>query len=120
RYVLLREVRLGLDGNFSIRALTERYNYDLANDFGNLMHRSLTMCGRFLKGKVPADTGAHQELEQLRVQVIEQVLAQYECLEFKEALEKIWELVRACNRFVEDQKPWEVAKNPARSPELEA
>jgi len=120
RYFLLREVRLGYDGTFSVKGLAERYNFDLANDFGNLLHRALSMCGRYLEGRIPTKLPANSELEELRKQVADQVPAQYDCLEFKEALEKTWELVRACNRYIDDTKPFEVAKHPERREELEA
>ena len=120
RYFMLRDVKLGLDGNFSVRGLAERYNYDLANDFGNLMNRSLTMCGRFTEGQVPAYAGGHPELEERRQAIAKQVMTQMENLEFKDALEGTWELVRALNRLIDDEKPWELNKDPNKRPQLEA
>lgn len=122
RYFLLREVPLGQDGNFTVKGLAERYNYDLANDFGNLLHRALTMAGRFVAGKVAAFEagGEFQELEELRKGVADRAIAQLEKLEFREALESCWELVRALNRFVDETKPWEVAKDAAQGPRLQA
>jgi len=112
RYFLLREVPLGLDGNFTVRGLAERYNYDLGNDFGNLFHRALTMAGRFVGGRIQEFEGGgpFQELENLRRSVADRAVAQLEKLEFREALETAWELVRALNRFVDETKPWELAK----------
>ena len=123
RYFLLREVPLGLDGNFTVKGLAERYNYDLANDFGNLFHRALTMAGRFVGGKVPpleAQGGPFGELEALRSEVAARAVVQLEKLEFREALESCWELVRALNRFIDDTKPWELAKSGDQRPRLEA
>lgn len=119
RYFLLREVPLGLDGNFTVKALAERYNYDLANDWGNLLHRALTMAGRFTNGQVPAYAGQFEELETLRRQTGERAVAQLEKLEFREALETCWELVRRLNRFVDETKPWELAKKPEEKATLD-
>ena len=119
RYFLLREVKLGLDGNFSVRGLAERYNYDLANDFGNLMNRALTMCGRFVQGAVPPYRGSHAELEARRKELALQVVGQLERLEFKEAMESTWELVRALNRLIDDEKPWALNKDSAKRQQLE-
>jgi methionyl-tRNA synthetase len=122
RYFLLREVPLGQDGNFTVRGLAERYNYDLANDLGNLFHRALTMAGRFVGGRVaPYEAGGEfQELEDLRAEVSRRAVAQLEKLEFREALESSWELVRALNRFIDETKPWELAKNPENGPRLQS
>jgi len=121
RYFLLREVPLGQDGNFTVKGLAERYNYDLANDFGNLFHRSLTMAGRFVEGKVPAFRAESPflELEQLRVRLSQEVPAQWQSLDLRNGLENAWELVRALNRLVDEAKPWEVAKDSNRRQELE-
>lgn len=120
RYFLLREVPLGHDGNFTVRGLAERYNYDLANDFGNLLHRALTMGGRFVAGQVPEYAGSEfGELEQLRSRVCEEVVQHLEGLRFREALESAWELVRGLNRFIDESKPWEMAKKPEEGPRLQ-
>lgn len=118
RYFLLREAPLGQDGNFTVKGLSERYNYDLANDFGNLLHRALTMAGRFVNGQI-AEVEGYPELEALRAEVAEQAVKQFENLEFREGLENIWRLVSGLNRFIDDTKPWEVAKNsPEQLPAL--
>lgn len=121
RYFLLREVPLGQDGNFTVKGLAERYNYDLANDFGNLMQRALTMGGRFLGGQIPEfrPGGSYQALEDLRSRACAQALEHYEALEFREALESLWELVRGLNRFIDETRPWELAKDPQLKPQLE-
>lgn len=119
RFFMLRDVKLGMDGNFSVRGLAERYNYDLANDFGNLMNRSLTMCGRFCKGKVPEYKGEHAELEAKRKSVAESAVELMVKLEFKDALETVWELVKALNKLIDDEKPWELNKDKEKRERLE-
>ncbi|MBX3166651.1 MAG: methionine--tRNA ligase [Candidatus Eremiobacteraeota bacterium] len=113
RYFLLREAPLGQDGNFTVKGLSERYNYDLANDFGNLLHRALTMAGRYVNGEIAEFqlNGPHQELENLRAEVASTAVPQLEKLEFREALENCWRLVSALNRFIDETRPWEHAKN---------
>lgn len=122
RYFLLREVPMGQDGNFTVKGLAERYNYDLANDFGNLFHRALTMAGRFVGGKIAQFEagGEFDALETLRRATVEKALPQLAKVEYREALESIWELVRAGNRFVDDTKPWEMAKQADSKSRLEA
>ncbi len=113
RYFVLREAPVGSDGNFSVRALTERYNYDLANDFGNLVHRMITMGDRFRKGRVEPNVGPfppHQELLSQASKVFTKVLEAYEDNRFKEALELTWDLVRGLNRLIDDEKPWVLNK----------
>ncbi len=114
RYFVLREVTVGSDGNFSVQALAKRYNYDLANDFGNLVHRLITMGSRFRKGVIQPTIGEyteHQELMQKAHRNFDSALNDYKTYRFKEALEAIWELVRELNRLIDDEKPWVLKKN---------
>lgn len=113
RYFVLREAPVGSDGNFSVQALAKRYNYDLANDFGNLVHRLITMGNRFRKGviqPVVGDYTEHQELSQKAYENYDKALHDYRSFRFKEALEHIWELVKALNRLIDEEKPWELNK----------
>ncbi len=113
RYFVVREVPVGLDGNFSVRALAERYNYDLANDLGNLLHRTLNMALKFLGGVIPAPTVVFPrdlEIKELADRVPGEVIEHYESLRFKEGLELAWELVRELNRYIDTTKPWELNK----------
>jgi methionyl-tRNA synthetase len=113
RYFVLREAPVGSDGNFSVEGLAKRYNYDLANDFGNLIHRLITMGNRFREGKmqpVVGDYAEHQALTQKALTNFDAALKGFEEYRFKDALESIWELVRDLNRLIDDEKPWALNK----------
>jgi methionyl-tRNA synthetase len=125
RYYLLREVPLGLDGDFAYESLIGRYNAELANDLGNLVSRSLTVAAKFCAGAVPpvhaalVTEGRHGEIAQIAREVIGEVEACYRAYAPSRALEGIWRLVREANRYVNDTQPWVVAKDPARRHELD-
>jgi methionyl-tRNA synthetase len=104
RFFLLREIRLGEDGDFSTKRLAERYDGDLANELGNLVHRVLTMTEKYCDGKVPeraegflagAWPAYHTAMEELRLH---------------DALETTWNLVRQANQYIDQQAPWQLAK----------
>jgi methionyl-tRNA synthetase len=122
RYYLLREVPLGLDGDFTFESLFGRFNAELANDLGNLVNRSLTLIGRSAlqpaRDPYVAETGAHGALEALVGEVIAGAAAELEAFAPSRALETIWKLVREANRYVDATQPWALAKDPARAPEL--
>lgn len=121
RYFMLREVPLGQDGGFNHEALVNRFNYDLANDLGNLAHRTVTMLHQLFDGVVPevlAVTELDDEIESQRTALARQTLEHMAGLRYSEALQAIWELVRQANRYIDDKKPWELKKNPARRDEI--
>ena len=113
RYFLLREVPFGGDGEFSHEGFLLRYNSDLANDLGNLAHRGLSMTAQWLGSVVPAAgpaTEADVELQAVAARATEAFAAQMENVQFKAALEGLWELVRAGNKYVDSQAPWALNK----------
>ena len=121
RYFLLREVPFGLDGDFSRKALVHRVNSELANDFGNLINRTLGMLGKYFGGTVPspgAAEGADLALVSRSREVMAAVDAAMEELEFHKALAASWELVKAANKYVDTSAPWALAKDPARRERL--
>lgn len=124
RYFLLRDVPFGMDGNFSEEAIIKRFNADLANDLGNLVYRTLTMIEKYYQGNIPArveakDTQAKKIEEKIGClgAEINTYLAAQSDFNFSESLDKIWELIKLANKYVEDVKPWNLAKE-GRSEEL--
>ncbi|MCB1186994.1 methionine--tRNA ligase subunit beta [bacterium] len=121
RYFLMREVPLGLDGNFNYEALISRFNYDLANDLGNLVHRTVSMVHQNFEGKVPevlAVTDLDEQIERQRRDTIDGVLEKYQGLRYSEMLQDLWALIGEANRYIDEKKPWELKKNPERRDEI--
>ena len=116
RYYFLRETSFGQDWDFSEAGLAQRYNSDLANDFGNLVSRSLTMISKYCDGKIPTKV---EEGAELRVNA-ENVFASYEALNVSLALTEIWGYISEVNQWIVQTAPWNVAKDPARAGELNA
>jgi len=124
RYFLLREVPFGQDGDFSIPALTTRYNSELANDLGNLFSRTLNMIERYSGGHVPKThpksiINDDRRLAALAVGLLPALEKEMKRLAFHRALLSIWTLVDAANRYAEQNSPWELAKDPKDRHRLE-
>lgn len=115
RYFLLRDVPFGADGRYSEAALIERTNVDLANDLGNLLNRTLTMVEKYCDGVVPAPAAESDDraLADLLVRVVGDVEKAMDELQIPAALEAIWRLVGLGNHYIEDNAPWNLAKDPA-------
>lgn len=119
RYFLLNEASFGSDGTFSEEALIDRYNGSLANDLGNLLHRSLTMCEKYFEGKIPSGLSLKYQ-NSLRLEADELFSKLSESmgrLAFSEALSQIWTLIGHANKFIEEKAPWKLAKE-AKTEEL--
>jgi len=114
RYFLLREVPFGMDGSFSEKALISRINSDLANDLGNLLHRTLSMIEKYFEGAVPKRT---QHVDELSKSLIDkakglesEIKVALDAINFSKALRAIWELINMANKFIEQKAPWKLSK----------
>ena len=118
RYYLFRAASFGQDGNISIDGLHERYERELGNDLGNLLSRTTAMVARYRDGKLPVVQGSAEltaELDGLGPKIV----ARLDAYDLTGGLDEIWEVVRALNRHVEQNAPWELAKDEARHDELD-
>lgn len=123
RYYLMRDIATGQDADFNEERLRARYNADLANDFGNLVNRTVSMAKRYRGGVLPAapadkseDAVALEALATEAVQRFDNAMAGYQV---HSALEAVWELIAAANGFVESSAPWKLAKDPAQAGRLD-
>jgi methionyl-tRNA synthetase len=117
RYYAARATNFGQDGNVSVDDVRERYDRELANDLGNLVSRTTAMIARYRDGAIEqTDADPPWEVDGLR----EKVVSALDRFEITNALDEIWLLVRALNRYVEESAPWQLAKDEARSAELTA
>jgi methionyl-tRNA synthetase len=122
RYVLLRQVPFGEDGEFSDQGVTERYNADLANDLGNLVHRSIHMLQLYCDGRIPAHKGGTDLEASLRdafAAACQAVPPALERLDYSAALLAIWAAINRANRYIEEAAPWRL-KRDGSSERLEA
>ena len=121
RYFLLREMSFGLDGNFAEDAMVERANAHLANGLGNLVSRTLNMTARFCDGAVPepGEAGeAERAVQTAAGKAAAAVDRHVRAFELHLALEALFRLVDAANRYVDQREPWKAAKDPERAEEL--
>ncbi len=121
RYFLLREINLGQDGNFSRDALIQRINSDLANDLGNLLHRTLNMVGRFQEGIVLAPNGESDVDKSLKADA-EKTVADFEAglekMQISPVIKEVWSFISRANKYIDETAPWVLAKDPEKKQEL--
>jgi methionyl-tRNA synthetase len=121
RYFLLREVVFGQDGNFSYDALVTRYNSDLANGLGNLASRTAAMIEKYFDGRIPKVTGSDARYDALlhtALGDIADICNYYDAFNFARALERIWDLISAVDKYLVIQQPWSLAEDPSQRENL--
>lgn len=122
RYYALREVPFGSDGNFSELALVTRTNSDLANILGNLVNRTIGMVNKYFDGKV-TNTKIYEDIDKdlidYATSLKENVTTLVDNLELSNAIDKIFDLFRKCNKYIDDVTPWILAKDESKKGRLE-
>lgn len=115
RYYLMREVPFGADGVFTPEGFVERTNFDLANDLGNLLNRTVAMIDKYFDGQVPAYEGAVTLYDESLVELVQEtrqtVEDKLENMEFSVALSSIWQFVSRTNKYIDETEPWVLAKS---------
>lgn len=122
RYYALREVPFGSDGNFSEEALVTRTNSDLANILGNLVNRTIGMVNKYFDGKV-TNTKIYEDIDKdlidYATSLKENVTTLVDNLELSNAIDKIFDLFRKCNKYIDDVTPWILVKDESKKERLE-
>ena len=124
RYFLLRELPFGSDGVFSPESFVERTNFDLANDLGNLLNRTVSMMNKYFDGVIPTENLQATEFDASLKAHAEGVRAKYEesmeKMQFSVVLAELWSLVSRTNKYIDETSPWVLAKDEADKPKLAA
>ncbi|HHE7712512.1 TPA: methionine--tRNA ligase [Staphylococcus aureus] len=118
RYYLMRELPFGSDGVFTPEAFVERTNFDLANDLGNLVNRTISMINKYFDGELPAYQGPLHELdEEMEAMALETVKSYTESmgsLQFSVALSTVWKFISRTNKYIDETTPWVLAKDDSQ------
>ena len=122
RYFLLREIVFGNDGNFSRDALITRINSDLANDLGNLLHRTVSMIEKY-HGGVVTNTGVIEAVDEDLMALVKTTAENFEkdmdAMEINSAIKGVWALISRANKYIDETAPWILAKDEAKAARLQ-
>ena len=122
RFFLMRTFPFGSDGNFSNELLIQTINTDLANDLGNLVSRTTAMAGKFFGGTLPEDQRADEEKDAGLTELLKGLRGRYEesMEQFAphKALEEVFKAIQRANKYIDENAPWVLAKNPDDHPRL--
>ena len=118
RYYLMRELPFGSDGVFTPEAFVERTNYDLANDLGNLVNRTISMINKYFQGELPAYEGPKHELDEdmeaLAHETVKHFNESMESFQFSVALSTVWKFISRTNKYIDETTPWVLAKDDSQ------
>lgn len=124
RYYLMRAIPFGNDGTFTPEDFVSRINYDLANDLGNLLNRTVAMINKYDNGAVPAYqadvTPFDADLQKTATETVEQYTSLMDQLKFSDALDTVWQLISRANKYIDETEPWVLAKDDSRKAELDS
>lgn len=124
RYYLLRSLPVGSDGTFTPEDYVGRINYELANDLGNLLNRTVAMINKYFEGEVPVYVENVTDFDADLAAVVADSLAQYHkqmnAVDYPRALEAVWNIISRTNKYIDETAPWVLAKDDTKTDELAA
>ena len=124
RYYLMRSLPVGSDGTFTPEDYVGRINYELANDLGNLLNRTVAMINKYFEGEVPVYVENVTDFDADLAAVVADSLAQYHkqmnAVDYPRALEAVWNIISRTNKYIDETAPWVLAKDEAKRDDLAA